>query len=126
MGNDSVNVRKCLADYAARSMPYAELREQLVEAYGKAVQSSDAEVLKICRAAEWEIAEYSEGLIAETELMRRLASLNAIQVIVHPGLQSTAIVSGTSTVLQVVAEIAVQPVGVGRALVYASAGPLLG
>ena len=126
MGNDSVHVRKCLADYAARSMPYAELREQLVEAYGKAVQSSDAEVLKICRAAEWEIAEYSEGLIAETELMRRLASLNAIQVIVHPGLQSTAIVSGTSTVLQVVAEIAVQPVGVGRALVYASAGPLLG
>ena len=126
MAHDSVNLRKYLADYTAGELPYAELREQLVEAYSQAAQSNDAELLSICRAAEWEIAEYSEGLIAEVELKRRLSSLNAIQMIVHPSVQSTEIVTGTSTVLQAVAEIAVQPVGVGRALVYASAGHLLG
>jgi hypothetical protein len=112
MDNDSLNaIREHLSAYVGGTMPYEGMKDYLVEAYRKAIRMNDGEALKICRAATWEIAEYSEGLIDESELRRRLASLQNLQ---------TSTSTSTSTSLQVAAAgIAVQPVGVGRASVFA-------
>jgi len=121
MDYDSVNFRKLLAAYAAGDVEYPAFRQEALEFYQKAVASSDGELLRICRAAEWEMAEYSEDLILEPELKTRLSSLTRAQLVVHVGGESSAVITGTSSAPQEAAGIVVvaQPLDVLPALVYA-------
>jgi hypothetical protein len=77
MDSNFVNFRERLAAYAAgeENGGYAAFREYAAEAYADAARLNDTDLLAICRAAEWETADFSEGLISEPELQNRLSLL---------------------------------------------------
>lgn len=54
---------------------YSSFRGLLMGIYVALPDSEDSEALMLCRAAEWELADFSEGLIDERQLKENLSAL---------------------------------------------------
>lgn len=114
------NIQKQILRYAEGEVSYEAFRCWIAEAYSEHAKSEqNTPEQALCRSVEWECADFSEGLMAESALRQSLAILASGGIQIYYGEPRLVVSTGTSTVLSV-GQRAGQLIGVGRALEYAS------
>lgn len=120
-------IRAELRSYIDAGLDYANFRCWIAEVYADHAQAGESKELQLCRAIEWELADFSEGMISEEALRQSLSLLTdeacgtlLIQAPIQvypPSPQMGVVLTGTS-----IAPVLAQgvSVGVGPALEYAS------
>jgi hypothetical protein len=72
---DLNNIRKQLRAYVDAKIDYAAFRPWIAQAYLQLIEAGDSSALELCRAIEWECADFSEALVPEQKLRERLLEL---------------------------------------------------
>jgi hypothetical protein len=70
-----IEIRSELRQYVDAKIDYAQFRAWIADVYAKFAEAGESPELRICRAIEWEMADYSEGMVSEGLLRQSLSSL---------------------------------------------------
>lgn len=84
---ESLNkIRSQIARYVDEKIDYADFRSWMVGAYAEyAGSGQESPELAVCRAVEWECAQYSEGIISEDQLRVNLRPIARPQLATADG-----------------------------------------
>ena len=69
------NIQNALRRFVDGEIDYSEFRLWIVDVYASYAAAEESAELRLCRAIEWEIADFSEGLISPELLKQSLGSL---------------------------------------------------
>jgi len=86
------NIQSQLRAYVDGKIDYAGFRPWIADVYFDHIADGDSEALRLCRAIEWELADYSEDLISEELLKQSLSGLLDAVVDSHTTISSVTMV----------------------------------
>jgi hypothetical protein len=68
-------IRSEIRSYVDGKIEYPKFRRWIAEVYADHARMVESEALRLCRAIEWEIADFSEGLVPEDLMKQALSGL---------------------------------------------------
>ncbi len=122
------NIHEKVTSYVDGSIDYAAFRLWMADAYAGCNLTDQSEPLQLCRAIEWECADFSEGMISEMTLRQNLSALCSAQdtvvycaepITVPQNVLQPSVLTGTSATILSPAETVGRSVGVLRVAEYA-------